>query len=74
LTEKKVEAALDEAQQGVALAPEAVQTQVALGDALKAAGRGDEARAAYGRALTEVATMEPGARESWTERVQKKMQ
>jgi 4-amino-4-deoxy-L-arabinose transferase-like glycosyltransferase len=74
LKEKKVQAALDEAQQSVSLAPEAVQTQVALGEALKAAGRGDDARAAYGRALAVVATMEAGARESWTERVQKKMQ
>jgi len=73
LKEKKVDAALAEAQQGVAIAPDAVQTQVALGDVLKAAGRGSEANAAYSRALAVVATMEPGARESWTEKVRKKM-
>jgi hypothetical protein len=74
LKEKKVDVALAEARQGVAVAPEAVQTQVAVGDALKASGRDGEANAAYGRALGIVQTMEPGARESWTERVRKKMQ
>jgi hypothetical protein len=74
LKEKKVDAALAEARQGVAVAPEAVQTQVAVGDALKASGRDGEANAAYGRALGIVQAMEPGARESWTERVRKKMQ
>ena len=74
LKEKRVVEAIAEAQQGLALAPDAVQTQVALGDALKAAGRGGEANDAYGRALSVVATMEPGARESWTDKVQKKMQ
>jgi hypothetical protein len=73
LKEKKVGAALAAAQQGVAVAPDAVQTQVALGDALKAAGRGGEANDAYERALTMVVMMEPGAREAWTERVRKKI-
>jgi Flp pilus assembly protein TadD len=70
---KHVSAAVAEAEQAVALAPSAVQTQVALGDALKAAGRRDEANAAYNRALELVTTMERGARESWEERVRKKM-
>lgn len=73
LLKKDVSAAVAEAEQAVALAPSAVQTQVALGNALKAAARKEEANAAYGRALEVVSTMEPGARESWEERVRKKM-
>lgn len=73
LTQKKNGDALAEAQQAVALAPDALQTEMALGDALAAAGRRDEARAAYGRALDVARTMEPGARETWSERIRKKM-
>jgi tetratricopeptide (TPR) repeat protein len=73
LKQKKGEEALAEAQQAVALAPDAVQTQMALGDALAATGKRDEAHAAYGKALAVAHTMLPGARETWSETIQKKM-
>ena len=43
----QVEEALSEAQAAVALAPEAVQTRMVLGDVLAAAGRPEESRAEY---------------------------
>jgi tetratricopeptide (TPR) repeat protein len=51
--------ALAEAQGAVALAPESVQTRMALGDVLAAAGRADEARAEYEKALQLAKTIEP---------------
>jgi len=73
LGQKKVDEAIAEAQTAVKIAPDGLQTQMALGDALSAARRKDEARAAYGKALEIARTMNSGARESWTERIQKKM-
>src|SRR5215469_7101239 len=73
LEQKKVDEAVSEAQTAVRIAPDGLQTQMALGDALSAAGRKDEARVAYGKALEIVATMEHGARESRSERIRKKM-
>jgi hypothetical protein len=74
LREKKdFTGALAQARQAVAVAPDAVQTQVALGDALVATGNKDEARAAYSRAMELVKTMEPGAREEWIARMEKKI-
>ena len=71
--EKDFAGALAQARQAVALAPDAVQTQVALGDALAALGQKDEARVAYTKALEVVKTMEPGAREEWASRMDKKI-
>jgi hypothetical protein len=51
--------ALAEAQGALALAPDAVQVRMALGDALAAAGRTDEARAEYEKALQLAKTVEP---------------
>jgi len=48
---QKVDEAIAEAQTAVRISPDGLQTQMALGDALSAAGRKDEARAAY-RAAT----------------------
>jgi hypothetical protein len=59
LAAQQVEQALAEAQAAVALAPEAVQARMALGDVLTAAGRTEEARAAYGKALSLAKTIEP---------------
>ncbi|WP_263367317.1 ArnT family glycosyltransferase [Edaphobacter bradus] len=73
LKQQKKDEALAEAQQAVAIAPDALQTQMALGDALAAARRGPEAHAAYARALRVAQTMEPGARETWSEAIRKKM-
>ena len=56
------------------IAPEALQPQEALGDAQAATGNKEAARAAYGKALQVAATMEDGARQSWSERIRKKLQ
>jgi hypothetical protein len=55
----QAEQALAEAQGAVALAPDAVQTRMALGDVLAAAGRTDEARGEYEKALQLAKTIEP---------------
>jgi Dolichyl-phosphate-mannose-protein mannosyltransferase len=74
LREKKdFTGALAQARQAVAIAPDAVQTQVALGDALVAIGQKNEARIAYARAAEFVNTMEPGAREEWAAKMEKKI-
>jgi 4-amino-4-deoxy-L-arabinose transferase-like glycosyltransferase len=73
LETKDTVGALTEARQAVALAPGEMLTELALGDALAAAGQKDEARAAYTRAMDAVNTLEPEARESWGSRVGKKL-
>ena len=59
LAAKNYPAALDEAQQAVALAPDSAFTNAALGDALSALGRRDEARAHYEKALHIAQTVQP---------------
>jgi tetratricopeptide (TPR) repeat protein len=59
LAEGQVEQALSEARAAIALAPEAVQTRLMLGDALAASGRPAEARAEYEKALSLAKTIEP---------------
>lgn len=59
LAEGQVEEALSEAQASVALAPEAVQTRLMLGDVLAKLGRAEEARAEYEKALSLAKTIEP---------------
>jgi hypothetical protein len=56
---KQLEAALQQAQAAVALAPNAIQTQLAMGDVLGQLGRPAEARARYERALELAKTIEP---------------
>jgi Dolichyl-phosphate-mannose-protein mannosyltransferase/Tetratricopeptide repeat-like domain len=73
LDQKQLDGALAEAQQAVAIAPEGLRAQMALGDALAALGRKDEARAAYAKAANLVKTMEPGAQEEWVPKVEKKI-
>jgi hypothetical protein len=65
--------ALVEAQTAVQIAPDALQTQLALGDALAALHRNAEARAAYEKALTIARTMEPGAHAIWIPQIEKKI-
>lgn len=55
----QVEEARAEAQAAVALAPEAVQTRMMLGDVLAASGQPDEARAEYEKALSLAKSIEP---------------
>jgi hypothetical protein len=73
LKAKDTAGAVEAAQQAVAIAPDGFDPLVALGDALVAAGRGAEARAAYTRALDVAKTMEPEAQDVWAPVVQKKM-
>lgn len=71
LKQKNMEGALAEAQQAVAIAPDDLEPEIALGEALQAIGRKDEAQAAYAHALKIAQTMEPEAQEVWVPRVQK---
>lgn len=73
LKEKDNAGALAAAQQAVGIAPGELLPQMVLGDALAAAGRKDEAREAYGRAMDVVKTMEPGAQEEWGAKVRAKV-
>jgi tetratricopeptide (TPR) repeat protein len=74
LDQKNPTGALAEAQKAVALAPNDLQPQEALGDALAATGDKEQARSAYGKALAVAATMEDGARQTWSKRIQNKLQ
>ncbi len=61
--------ALREAQAGESIAPGEIMPEMALGDALTAAGDRPAATAAYQRAHAKIETMEPGAREQWEARL-----
>src|SRR6185369_15287182 len=56
---KQLEQALQEAQAAVALAPNAIQTQLALGDILREMGEVAQARRCYEKALELAKTIEP---------------
>jgi hypothetical protein len=73
LGSQKLDDALVEAQAAVALAPDAMQSQMAMGDVLSAMHRNDEAHAAYEKALVIAKTMEPSAKEIWVVDIQKKL-
>lgn len=57
--EKQLEQALQEAQAAVALAPDSIRTQLALGDVLREMGQPQQARASYEKALQLARTIEP---------------
>jgi len=57
--EKQLEQALQEATAAVALAPDSIQTQLALGDILLELGQPQQARASYEKALELAKTIEP---------------
>jgi tetratricopeptide (TPR) repeat protein len=65
--------ALSQAQQAEQIAPGDVAPEFALGDALMASGRTDEARAAYLRAAPKIDSMEPESRELWHDILTKKL-
>lgn len=65
--------ALVEAQAAKALAPDAMQTQMVLGNVLTAVHRSAEAHAAYEKALAIAKTMEPSAQETWIPIVQRSL-
>jgi len=70
---KQLNEALTEAQAGVALAPDSVITQSALGNALMALNRPDEARPVYQRALELARTVEPEFQVSWISTLEAKL-
>jgi tetratricopeptide (TPR) repeat protein len=65
LKQNRPDQALTEAQLAVALAPNLVNPEVALGDALTALHRPAEARACYQRALTLAQNVEPQLQTGW---------
>lgn len=73
LNAKRPQDALAESQTAVRIAPDALQTQMALGDALAAMNRDDEAKAAYVKALAIAHTMEPSAQEVWVPQIETKL-
>ena len=66
-------AALDEAQQAVQLAPDSVPTNQAMGDALAAQNRRDEARPYYEKALHLAQTVQPEFQVGYIPDLQKKL-
>jgi Dolichyl-phosphate-mannose-protein mannosyltransferase len=56
---QQLDGALQEAQEAVALAPDSIQTQLALGDILRELGQPQQARARYEKALELAKTIEP---------------
>jgi Flp pilus assembly protein TadD len=56
---KQLDQALEEAQGAVALAPDSIQTQLALGDILNEMGQQQQARTCYEKALGLARTIEP---------------
>jgi tetratricopeptide (TPR) repeat protein len=73
LAAKDPEAALSEAQEAVALAPDAVVPNVVLGDVLTELKRGDEAREHYQKALTLAKTVQPEFQSSWVPALEEKL-
>ena len=73
LGSKQFDQALAEAETAVALAPDAMQSQMTLGDVLTEMKRGAEARPAYEKALSIARTMEPSAQEGSIPYVQRKL-
>jgi hypothetical protein len=65
--------ALVEAQTAVAIDPDQLQAQMALGDTLIALGRPLDAKPAYEKALAIAETMEPSAEVIWVHQIQEKM-
>ena len=73
LGSQKFDDALVEAQAAVTLAPDAMQSQMAMGDVLTAMHREDEAHSAYLKAMAIAKTMEPSAQEVWVPTIQQKL-
>jgi hypothetical protein len=73
LADKQPAQAMTEAQQAVSLAPDSVAANAALGDALSAMGRSDDAKTYYGKALTLASTVEPRFQSSWIPMLERKL-
>jgi hypothetical protein len=70
---KKTDEALVEAQQAVALAPDAVFVNATMGDVLVAAGRRDEAVPYYQKALKNAETVQPEFEGDWAAQMRAKL-
>jgi tetratricopeptide (TPR) repeat protein len=73
LWEGKKEAALALAREAVAIDPEEIMSQTALGDAAAALGQKDEARKAWQSALESARQLEPDAQESYVPDLERKL-
>jgi tetratricopeptide (TPR) repeat protein len=73
LAAKNIEAALPEAQEAVALAPDAVLSNVVLGDVLTKLNRTAEARVLYEKALMLATTVQPEFQTDWVSSLQAKL-
>jgi hypothetical protein len=73
LAEKNAAAALPEAQDAIALAPDAVETNAVLGDVLTALNRAQEARVHYQKALMLAQTVQPEFQTDWVPALQTKL-
>jgi len=73
LAAKQMDAALAHAQQAVALAPQSVATQSALGDVLAAEGRISEGRTHYAAALESARAIEPSLQADLVPGLEKKL-
>jgi len=73
LKQHNPDAALAEAQTAVQLAPNALQSQLALGDALAAQHRPQQALEVYQAAAGIIETMEPDARQQWRDTLKQKL-
>ncbi|HWZ51238.1 MAG TPA: glycosyltransferase family 39 protein [Granulicella sp.] len=71
LQKKNVEGAIEEAQAAEALTPGELRAELALGDALAAAGRKSDARAYYDLALAAAKAITGGGSGIWVSRVEK---
>jgi tetratricopeptide (TPR) repeat protein len=74
LEEHKPSEALVEAQQAVALAPNAVKPNAQMGDILTELGRADEAHNYYVKALALAKSVEPEFQVGWVDGLEKKAQ
>ncbi|HYL83709.1 MAG TPA: tetratricopeptide repeat protein [Candidatus Angelobacter sp.] len=74
LAAKQLPEALEEAEQALSLAPNAVKPQALLGDVYRAMGRPQEARNHYQRALELAQTVEPEFQHGWVARLTQELQ
>jgi tetratricopeptide (TPR) repeat protein len=72
LSAQNYPAALDEAQQAVAINPNVLQAQMILADTLGALHQDQLSAAAYDRAFAIAQTMEPSAKSDWTKTINEK--
>ena len=73
LANKQLDAALNAAEQAVAINPNLMQGQVVLGDTLAALHRDHESADAYNKALSIAQRMEPSAQADWIPRLKSKL-